>query len=394
MNPRLVRTLMLLITMCLIIASPASARRALAAQPQAERPLIQIALLLDTSNSMDGLIDQAKTHLWKVVNEFAAARQNGQRPMLQVALYEYGNDSLSAGEGYVRLVAPLTDDLDQISQELFALSTNGGSEFCGHVIRDSINALQWSSGAQDFKAIFIAGNEPFTQGEIDYAESCKSAIVKGVIVNTIFCGPHQQGVDGKWADGAALADGRYLNIDQDQKIVHIPAPQDQRIAQLNSQLNRTYLAYGVHAAEGLGRQVAQDEQAEQLDAAVLSQRVAAKSSSLYTNRRWDLVDAAKESDFDIDKIKEEDLPQDMRGISKEQKVARIAEMQKQRDEVNLEIKTLVAEREKYVAEERKKQSQTDGERTFDAALIEVVRDQAGRNGFEFQTDDQVNQPRP
>ena len=40
-----------------------------------KRPLIQIAILLDTSNSMDGLISQAKTHLWTIVNEFVAARQ-------------------------------------------------------------------------------------------------------------------------------------------------------------------------------------------------------------------------------------------------------------------------------------------------------------------------------
>jgi hypothetical protein len=32
---------------------------------------VQIALLLDTSNSMDGLIDQAKSQLWKIVNEMA-----------------------------------------------------------------------------------------------------------------------------------------------------------------------------------------------------------------------------------------------------------------------------------------------------------------------------------
>jgi len=30
-------------------------------------PTVQLALLLDTSNSMDGLIDQAKTQLWKIV---------------------------------------------------------------------------------------------------------------------------------------------------------------------------------------------------------------------------------------------------------------------------------------------------------------------------------------
>ena len=33
-----------------------------------------LALLLDTSNSMDGLIDQAKSQLWKIVNELAAAK--------------------------------------------------------------------------------------------------------------------------------------------------------------------------------------------------------------------------------------------------------------------------------------------------------------------------------
>ena len=32
--------------------------------------LIQMAILLDTSGSMSGLIDQAKTQLWSIVNEF------------------------------------------------------------------------------------------------------------------------------------------------------------------------------------------------------------------------------------------------------------------------------------------------------------------------------------
>jgi len=36
---------------------------------------IQLALLLDTSNSMDGLIDQAKSQLWKIVNELATSKK-------------------------------------------------------------------------------------------------------------------------------------------------------------------------------------------------------------------------------------------------------------------------------------------------------------------------------
>src|SRR5688572_61185 len=81
---------------------------------------IMLALLLDTSNSMDGLIDQAKSQLWKIVNELAAAKcGDGSRPNIKIALYEYGNDGLPSSEGYIRLVNPLTDDLDLISEKLF-----------------------------------------------------------------------------------------------------------------------------------------------------------------------------------------------------------------------------------------------------------------------------------
>jgi hypothetical protein len=51
------------------------------------RPLVQMAILLDTSNSMDGLIAQAKTELWSIVNEFIFAKRNGMEPEVQVALY-------------------------------------------------------------------------------------------------------------------------------------------------------------------------------------------------------------------------------------------------------------------------------------------------------------------
>ena len=51
--------------------------------------LIQAAILLDTSSSMDGLINQAKTQLWKIVNELATAKRNGVSPALEVALAKH-----------------------------------------------------------------------------------------------------------------------------------------------------------------------------------------------------------------------------------------------------------------------------------------------------------------
>ena len=198
--------------------------RSAEAKDSPRKPSIQIALLLDTSYSMDGLIDQAKSQLWSVVNEFIRAKRDGRTPVLEVALYEYGNNGLPAQEGFVRLVVPLTDDLDTVSGKLFALKTNGGEEFCGQVIRDAVAQLTWSRSSDVYKAIFIAGNEPFSQGPVDYHTACRAAIEKGIIINTIFCGPTPAGEQTGWKDGAVLADGRYMSIDHNQKVAVIPAP--------------------------------------------------------------------------------------------------------------------------------------------------------------------------
>ena len=78
---------------------------------------IQVALLFDTSNSMDGLIDQAKSRLWDIVNTLTTLKYEGKTPVIEIALYEYGNDGLPVVNNYIRQVAPLTTDLDLISEK-------------------------------------------------------------------------------------------------------------------------------------------------------------------------------------------------------------------------------------------------------------------------------------
>ena len=133
-------------------------------------------------SSMDGLIDQAKTQLWKIVNAFIGAKQNGQTPFVEVALYEYGNDRLNPETQWIRQVQPLSRDLDKISEELFALKTNGGTECCGAVIARATGDLAWDPSPNVYKAIFIAGNEPFTQGSVAPSKACREAIAKDLSI--------------------------------------------------------------------------------------------------------------------------------------------------------------------------------------------------------------------
>ena len=348
-----------------------------------QKPLVQIAILLDTSGSMQGLIEQAKGQLWKICNEFIKARQNGVAPEVQVALYEYGKSSLSQESGWIRRIQPLTTDLDKISEELFALQTNGGDEYCGWVIKQAVNELEWSPRSDVYKAIFIAGNEPFTQGPVNYAESCKAAIAKGIVVNTIHCGGDREGIDTKWKDGAKLADGKYLVIDHNQAVVSIDAPQDKEIARLGEELNNTYLAFGGVGRAGAERQVRQDANAAALAPAsgAVVQRSVAKASVNYQNSSWDLVDAAKEKNFEVSQLKTEELPAEMQKMNAAERKTHIEKNAKQRTELQNKITQLNTEREKYVALQTKKNFEST---TLDTAMISAVREQSAKRNFVFK----------
>lgn len=367
------------------LALPAQLFPAPAPSPQ---PRVQMAILLDTSGSMDGLIDQARSRLWKIVGELARAKKNGKAPRLQVALYEYGQSSIPAAEGYLRRVVPLSEDLDRVSEELFRLRTNGGDEYCGQVIGAAVRELEWSGGGGDLKMIFIAGNEPFTQGATDYRASCREAIGRGIVVNTIFCGNHQEGISGGWKAGADLADGQYLAIDADNAPPPVAAPQDQEIARLSQELNRTYVAFGQGGAAGLARQSEQDRNAASVSGEVLAQRAAAKAAPQYSNSSWDLVDAQKAGTIKLEDLSEAELPQEMKGMSAEERNKYVAAMQARREGLQKKIAELSRGREKYVREQIK--SGPEGPRqggsaagTLDEAMLRALRSQASAKSFQF-----------
>lgn len=347
------------------------------------RPRVQVALLLDTSNSMDGLIFQARTQLWTIVNEFARSKRDGLRPRLEVALYEYGNNRLSPGEGYIRQVCGFTDDLDLVSERLWQLSTNGGSEFCGAVIKSSVEELPWDRDGRTYRAIFIAGNEPFTQGQVDYRDAVGRAIGKGIVVNTIHCGSREDGLNGQWADGARRGEGEYMWIDQDRRR-HVPrCPQDDEISALSGQLNQTYLPYGARGGEGFARQQAQDRiAAENATAGTEVQRAVAKAGAAYNNAGWDLADAVKEGKLKLDDVKDEDLPEPMRNLAPAERDKYVQDQLARRQELSSKIQQLNADRAKYLAEHEKQQAAQSGEETLDSAAVRVVRGQLQAKGFE------------
>ncbi len=341
---------------------------------------VQIALLLDTSNSMDGLINQAKAQLWDIVNEFTYARCSHRKsPSLEIALYQYGNNDLSSREGYIQQVLGFSADLDEISQKLFSLTTNGGEEYCGQVIHTSIEQLDWNKNPDHLRMIFIAGNEPFTQGKLDYRDAVSQAREMDIVVNTIFCGDYQQGIQTEWQKGARLTGGEYMAIDHNRKIVHVPTPYDEIIIRLNKKLNNTYISYGYQGTARMANQSAQDANAMELEEAVAVKRAVSKSSGYYKNSSWDLVDAAEDEDFDVGEVKREHLPSELRSKSDKELEAHIASNKAEREQIQKEIRELDAKRQSFLAQNQKEQQ---GE--LESAMLNAIKKQASRKNFNWE----------
>lgn len=341
---------------------------------------IQLVILFDTSNSMDGLLDQAKSRIWEIVNETSELRHTGKIPTLEIAMYDYGNDGISQ-TNYVRKQLDFTSDLDMVSKKLFGLRTNGGSEFCGAVIQDALLELNWSSDSRDLKMVYIAGNEPFNQGPVSYKEVCKLAMDKDVVVNTIYCGDRDQGIKEFWKDGASCSKGDYFNINSNEKIVFIPTPYDDQINKLSIEVNSTYVSYGSMGIEKKELQMEQDEEAMDMAPAVASMRAKAKTSSNYNNSQWDLVDAFIADSLILNKLDKKDLPKELQGKSEKELNEYVDQKIKERKEIQDLISELSVKRDAFIKEERAK-DKSEKKDDFGTAVTKSIKERAVSKGFE------------
>jgi hypothetical protein len=341
-----------------------------------EKPKIQIAIALDASNSMDGLIHQAKTQLWRIVNEMRYASKFGEQPTLEVALYEYGKSSLPAAEGFLRQIRPMSRDLDVLSENLFTLATRGGEEYAGWVIQSATQDLVWDTRPESFRALYIAGNESFDQGPVSFRDAISEARKQDIIVNTIYAGHRESGVLEHWDEGAIIGLGSFMNIDPNHRRKIIPTPYDDDVKRINSEINDTYIPYGVEGEAAKRRQVEQDANAGDF----IYDRGASKSSGYYSNESWDLVDAVEQKRVELETLDVSTLPEELRTLGPVQLKDVVAQMKQKRTQLMAAMTTASSQREQFI-DANQPADQVD---TLDKVLIESLHEQLKSHGFSIE----------
>jgi len=367
-----------------LIAFPLAASAAPLPPAEKGKP-VDVVLALDTSNSMDGLIDSAKRKLWALVNDLAKIEP---APTLRVALYSYGNNDYDKNRGWVRKDIDLTTDLDEVYKSLYALRTHGGNEFVARVSRDAIADLKWSDDKGALRIIFVCGNESANQDkEVALSHVAEMAKGKGVIVNTIFCGPANHADAAGYKEFAQIAGGKYANIDQDKakSAVVLKTPYDEDIQKLGVSINSTYCWYGPKGAAAATNQVAQDANAGKAAGDVATERGITKAGRLYKNAACDLIDRMEtEKDFDLKKIKEEDLPEELKKLKAEEREPYLKKKATERADIQKKVADLNAKRVKFIEEQSKKQPKSEADKAFDEALRAMIKEQVESKGLTFK----------
>ena len=201
-----------------------------------------------------------------------------------------------------------------------------------------------------------------------------------MVVNTIFCGNYNHGINSYWQAGALETNGDYMAIDHNAKTVHIPSPYDQEILQLNIQLNKTYIYYGKKGRSKAAVQAQEDSNALEYGEANGVARTVTKSSKFYNNASWDLVDAVSTDSLNINQMKKELLPEHLKNKSTSEIKAYIDSQKRARKRINTQIQELNKKRTAYLSQIQKKNTTS----TLNDVMIKSLKKQAKQKNYQWQ----------
>ena len=309
---------------------------------------IDVVVAIDTSGSMEKLMDSVRVKLWDIVNEVDRRDPDAE---LRVGLVAFGSPAYGSESGYVRIVSPLTDDLDSIYTSAWSLTTNGGDEYVGSTIKRSIEQLQWSQdeNPDNRRLLFIAGNESALQGAIDPITEAARAKDQQVLVSTLFAGDDTEGRRSGWERVAKVGGGRYLSIQTADSAVASHTPYDQELERLNAQLNKSYVAWSDAGRQSNQRLLDNDARAKSLGG--LAARVSTKGSKKYKVNSWDLVTQISTGQISVDEVSAEELPAELQSLEKAALKDALLQKKAEREHTQREIERTQKKRARYLREQ-------------------------------------------
>jgi Mg-chelatase subunit ChlD len=336
---------------------------------------IDLVFVLDSTGSMQGLIEGAKAKIWSIANSMTSLPS---KPKIRIGLLTYRDKA----DTYITKLFDLTDDIDKVFADLKSFQADGGGdepESVNQAIDEAVNKMSWEkTNPKVYKVIFLVGDAPphmDYQDDVKYPDTCKKAAESGIIINTIQCG-NINNCENIWRDIAKKSEGEYARIAQSGDVQVIATPFDAEINKLTEELNKTALAYGnkeaqieVHSKLSLAEKSSSETKS---DRAVYN----SNSGGVVVQGKGELVADVDNKKVELSSIPKDELPEELRNKNKEEQGKYIAELSKKRKEINDKIAEQVKKRNEWLENEKKKNSKNKD--SFDSKLEKTIQSQADK----------------
>ena len=347
-----------------------------AGTPGKERPQVEVVFALDTTGSMGGMIEAAKQKIWSIANDIAKGKPT---PRIKMGLVAYRD----RGDAYVTRVFDLSDNLDAVYKDLLAFRAEGGGDFPEHVLKaldDSAEKISWNKDPKTLRVLYLVGDAPphTEYGDTPPMEKILQKLVtKGVIVNAVQCGREPSTAEA-WQKIARLGEGKYFAIAQDGGVTVAATPFDARLAEASRRLESTTLAYGTRKDEAVRGMAMADSIMAAAPASAAAERAVFKSKAGFDDE-LDLAQAVENKKVDLARLRDDELPDSLRGLSPAQRKTRVDEAIFKRHEITKEISELESKRAQYLKTAAGKAPHD----SFDVEVSRSIREQAALKGIAY-----------
>ncbi len=361
----------------LALVSLACPVEAASAPVPAARPKVEVVFCLDTTGSMTGLIAGAKAKIWSICNQIASGKPT---PDLKVGLVAYRD----RGDDYITRVFELSSDLDDIHGQLKKFQAQGGGdtpESVNQALDDAVNKIRWSTDKKTLRIIFLVGDAPphmdYTD-DVKYPVTCKKAVEKGIIINTIQCGADPE-CTRYWKDIAVKSEGSFVAIPQDGGVRVVTTPFDGKLAALNRELTKTVLVWGSKTQREADDR--KNREAQGLASVEAASRIAYQAKNAQV-ASYCLLDSIKQGKVKLETIKKEELPDELKKLSLKEQKEYLAKLEARRAELNRQVLALDKQRSEWIVKKRAELAKK-GQGGFDGQVLEVLRKQAVKANIKY-----------
>ena len=340
----------------------------------------EIVFCLDATGSMSGLIGTAKEKIWDIVSELA---QESDIDTLRMGMIFYRD----RGDDFITKKIEMTSDLDDAYTELLKINAAGGGdspESVNQALYESVTDMEWSRNGSTYRTIFVVGDCPphmDYQDDVKYTESCKLAVEKGITINTIKLGNSCVGAITHFKKMSECTNGTFLRLDQNANDYVIATPYDVEINRISYNIDNSRIFYGTKEEQDINYSKKAKSMAVYIrgsstsnsDRAEYKQSKAGQKSA-YGNK--EVINDFENGKLNLDEIKDDELPEILKGKSISEKESVLIELSQQRKADTKTLKELLKKKNEYIRSKEKKDSTS-----FSREVIKVMMKQANKSSL-------------